>query len=62
MTSGRKRWHAVKVIALTLQRRFKAFHKLAAGIAGIETAHMIREGQIAADHATLFHAFTGLAT
>ncbi|SNT76750.1 DDE domain-containing protein [Paracoccus seriniphilus] len=33
---------------------FKAFHSAAATIAGIETAHMIRKGQIATNGATAF--------
>lgn len=38
---------------------FKAFHSAAATIAGIETAHMIRKGQIAANGATAFQTFAG---
>jgi putative transposase len=40
---------------------FKAFHSAAATIAGIEAAHMIRKGQIAANSASAFPIFTGLA-
>jgi putative transposase len=40
---------------------FKAFHSAAATIAGIEAAHMIRKGQIAANGATAFQIFAGLA-
>ncbi len=40
---------------------FKAFHSAAATIAGIEAAHMIRKGQIAANGASAFPIFTGLA-
>lgn len=40
---------------------FKAFHSAAASIAGIEAAHMIRKGQIAANGATAFPPFAGLA-
>lgn len=40
---------------------FKAFHSAAATIAGIEAAHMIRKGQIAANGATAFQTFAGLA-
>ena len=40
---------------------FKAFHSVAATIAGIETTHMIRKGQIAANGATVFQAFAELA-
>jgi putative transposase len=40
---------------------FKAFHSAAATIAGIETAHMIRKGQIAANGATAFQTFAELA-
>lgn len=36
---------------------FKAFHSAAATLAGIETAHMIRKGQIAANGATAFQTF-----
>lgn len=40
---------------------FKAFHSAAAAIAGIETAHMIRKGQIAANGATDFQTFAAIA-
>lgn len=40
---------------------FKAFHSAAATIAGIEAAHMIRKGQIAANGASAFQIFAGLA-
>jgi putative transposase len=40
---------------------FKAFHSAAATIAGIETAHMIRKGQIPANGATAFQIFAELA-
>lgn len=40
---------------------FKAFHSAAATIAGIETAHMIRKGQIPANGETAFQIFAGLA-
>ena len=40
---------------------FKAFHSAAATIAGIETAHMIRKGQIPANRATAFQTFAELA-
>ena len=40
---------------------FKAFHSAAATIAGIETAHMIRKGQIPTNGATPFHTFAELA-
>ena len=40
---------------------FKAFHSTAATIAGIETAPMVRKGQIAADGATAFRTFAELA-
>ena len=40
---------------------FKAFHSAAATIAGIETAHMIRKGQIPANSASSFRIFAGLA-
>jgi putative transposase len=40
---------------------FKAFHSAAATIAGIETAHMIRKGQITANGASVFQVFAGLA-
>lgn len=40
---------------------FKAFHSAAATIAGIETAHMIRKGQIPANGASAFQTFAGLA-
>ncbi|WP_349294810.1 IS6 family transposase (plasmid) [Thioclava sp. 'Guangxiensis'] len=40
---------------------FKAFHSAAATIAGIEVAHMIRKGQIAANGATACQPFTALA-
>lgn len=40
---------------------FKAFHSAAATLAGIETAHMIRKGQIPANGATPFQIFAGLA-
>ncbi|NDW57949.1 IS6 family transposase [Yangia sp. PrR004] len=40
---------------------FKAFHSAAATLAGIETAHMIRKGQIAANGKTGFQQFASLA-
>ena len=40
---------------------FKAFHSAAATLAGIETAHMIRKGQIAAQGHTSFQQFAQLA-
>ena len=40
---------------------FKAFHSAAAAIAGIETAHMIRKGQIPANEASAFQTFAKLA-
>ncbi|KEO59995.1 IS6 family transposase [Thioclava indica] len=40
---------------------FKAFHSAAATIAGIETAHMIRKGQIPAKGATAFQIFAEIA-
>jgi transposase-like protein len=40
---------------------FKAFHSAAATIAGIETAHMIRKGQIPANGGTAFQTFAELA-
>lgn len=42
-------------------RGFEAFHSVAATLAGIETAHMIRKGQIAANGATAFQTFAALA-
>ncbi|KHA54041.1 Mobile element protein [Sulfitobacter geojensis] len=40
---------------------FKAFHSAAATLAGIETAHMIRKGQITASGTTGFQKFAALA-
>lgn len=40
---------------------FKAVHSAAATIAGIETAHKIRKGQILANGETAFQIFAGLA-
>lgn len=40
---------------------FKAFHSAAATLAGIETAHMIRKGQIPANGTSVFQIFAGLA-
>ena len=40
---------------------FKAFHSAAATIVGIETAHMIRKGQIPANGTTPFQTFAELA-
>ncbi len=40
---------------------FKAFHSAAATLAGIETAHMIRKGQITAEGTTGFQQFAALA-
>lgn len=40
---------------------FKAFHSASATISGIETAHMIRKGQIPAKGATAFQIFAELA-
>ena len=42
-------------------RGFEAFHSVAATLAGIETAHMIRKGQIAANGATAFQILAALA-
>jgi putative transposase len=42
-------------------RGFKAFHSAAATIAGIETAHMIRNGQCPANGLTAFQQFAALA-
>lgn len=39
---------------------FKAFHSAAATLAGIETAHMIRKGQIPATGANAFQTFAEL--
>ena len=40
---------------------FKAFHSAGATIAGIETAHMIRKGQIPANGDSAFQTFAKLA-
>ncbi|KPU82880.1 integrase [Marinosulfonomonas sp. PRT-SC04] len=40
---------------------FKAFHSAAATLAGIETAHMIRKGQLGTDGFTAFQQFAQLA-
>ncbi|WP_460275834.1 IS6 family transposase [Celeribacter sp. ULVN23_4] len=40
---------------------FKEFHSAAATLAGIETAHMIRKGQIAVNGKTGFQQFASLA-
>jgi putative transposase len=40
---------------------FKAFHSADATLAGIETAHMIRKGQLDANGLTAFQQFAGLA-
>jgi putative transposase len=40
---------------------FKAFHSVAATLAGIETAHMIRKGQFDASGMTAFQQFVWLA-
>lgn len=40
---------------------FKAYHSAAATIAGIETAHMIRNGQIGGSSMTAFQQFAWLA-
>ncbi|MGY9033057.1 MAG: IS6 family transposase [Rhodobacterales bacterium] len=40
---------------------FKAFHSADATLAGIETAHMIRKGQLDANELTAFQQFAGLA-
>ncbi|MEQ5828849.1 IS6 family transposase [Sulfitobacter sp. NFXS29] len=40
---------------------FKAFHSAAATLAGIETAHMIRKGQLAQTGITAFKQFAALA-
>jgi putative transposase len=40
---------------------FKAFHSAQATIAGIETAHMIREQQSPADHMPAYKQFIALA-
>ena len=46
---------------LTPMMGFKAFHSAAATLAGIETAHMIRKGQIPATGANAFQTFAELA-
>jgi putative transposase len=40
---------------------FKAFHSAEATLAGIETAHMIRKGQLHANGLTAFQQFAALA-
>jgi putative transposase len=40
---------------------FKALHTADAPLAGIETAHMIRQGQLDANGLTAFQQFAGLA-
>ena len=40
---------------------FKAFHSAAATLAGIETAHMIRKGQLAPKRISAFKQFAALA-
>jgi len=40
---------------------FKAFHSAAATLAGIETAHMIRKGQLAQTGISAFKQFAALA-
>ncbi|MHA3916604.1 DDE-type integrase/transposase/recombinase, partial [Halovulum sp. GXIMD14793] len=40
---------------------FKAFHSAAATLAGIETSHMIRKGQITAQGTNGFQQFAALA-
>jgi putative transposase len=40
---------------------FKAFHSADATLAGIETAHMIRKGQLEASELTPFQQFAALA-
>jgi putative transposase len=40
---------------------FKAFHSAAATLAGIETAHMIRKGQLGQTGASPFKQFAALA-
>jgi putative transposase len=40
---------------------FKAFHSAEATLAGIETTHMIRKGQIHASGLTAFQQFVALA-
>jgi putative transposase len=40
---------------------FKAFHSAAATLAGIETAHMIRKGQLAKTGIPAFKQFAALA-
>ena len=41
---------------------FKAFHSASATLQGIETAHMIRKGQIGSKGQSVFHIMAGLAT
>jgi len=40
---------------------FKAFHSAQATIAGIETAHMIRKGQLSNDNISAYKQFMALA-
>lgn len=40
---------------------FKAFHSAAATLAGVETAHMIRKGQLGNNGFTAFQEFAQLA-
>ena len=40
---------------------FKAFHSAQATIAGIETAHMIRKGQLSEDNIPAYKQFIALA-
>jgi putative transposase len=40
---------------------FKAFHSAQATIAGIETAHMIRKGQLSEENMSAYKQFMALA-
>jgi transposase-like protein len=58
-----------KAVAASSSRRsdsmksmgFKAFHSAQATIAGIETAHMIRKGQLSEDNIPAYKQFMALA-
>ena len=55
---------ALKIIADTVTKSvmgFKAFYSAQATIEGIETAHMIRNGQLSAENIPVYKQFMALA-
>ncbi len=61
MLSGRRDEAAATEFLARTMKGFKSFAAAQAALAGIETAHMIRKGQFAANGRTAFQQFAALA-